>query len=130
MSGDPLGADWAAAQQRGVAVLDPDSYTDDGDAYTLAGVSRPTPTQAPTVTALVPATAKVTDAPLEVLVQGTGFVHGDRVSFGGATPPTSYHSDKELAVRINPAQWSAGAVNVMVAYSTRGPSNTSPFTFT
>jgi hypothetical protein len=129
VSGDPLGADWAAAQARGVAVLDPGSWSDDGDAYTLAGVSRPAP-GAPTVASLSPATLAVTAKPQEIAVTGTDFARGDRLSFGGATPPTNFHSDTELAVWIDPARWQAGQVGVLVAYSTRGPSNSVPFTFT
>lgn len=123
-------ADWGAAQAAGVAVLDPDTYTSDGDAYTVEGVSRPVPTDAPTVTALVPDTAAVTDAPLTVKVQGTGFMRQDRVVFGGATPPTSYITDTEMSVHVDPAQWQAGVVQVLVGWSSRGPSNGLPFTFT
>jgi hypothetical protein len=120
---------WADACAAGVAVLDPDSWSDDGDAYTVQGVSRP-PAGAPTIGALVPATLAVTDPPQELLVQGSDFAREDRVMFGGATPPTSFHSDTELAIRVDPGQWSAGTVQVLVAYSSRGPSNAAPFTLT
>ena len=123
-------ADLAADQARGVAVLDPNSWTSDGDAYTVQGVSRPKPTAAPTVGALIPNTAKITDAPVTVRITGTGFVLGDRVVFGGATPPTSYVTDTEVRVRIDPKQWKAGVVQAMVGYTTRGPSNSLPFTWT
>jgi hypothetical protein len=115
---------------RGVLVISDDEWVDDGDAYTLEGVSRPTPTSAPTVTSLLPATAVSGDPPLDVLVKGTGFVHGDRVVFGGSTPPTSYHSDDELAVRFDPADWQPGVLAVLVGWSSRGPSNAVDFTVT
>lgn len=115
---------------RGVIVLVDDEWNDDGDAYTVAGVSRPEPTTPPVVSALVPDTAAHTDAPLDVLVQGSDFVHGDRVLFGGASPPTSYHDDTELAVRIDPTDWSAGSLDVRIGYSSRGPSNALPFAIT
>lgn len=118
------------ALDMGVAVLDPASWTDDGDAYTIVGVSRPVPTTAPVVTALVPATLATDDPPTEVLVQGSDFMREDRVVFGGATPPTSFHSDTELAVYVTPAQWSAGVVAVLVGWSSRGPSDAVDFTWT
>jgi hypothetical protein len=118
------------AATRGVLVLVEGQWSDDGDAYTLEGVSRPTPTSAPVVTTLVPDTVVHTAAPLDVLVQGAGFMRDDRVVFGGATPPTSYHSDDELAVRLNPADWAPGTLDVLVGWSSRGPSNAVPFTVT
>jgi IPT/TIG domain len=125
-----MSVDLSTATDDGVLVLAPEQYVSDGDAYTLEGVTRPVPTTASTITTLVPDTAATSDPPLDVLVQGSDFVHGDRVVFGGATPPTSYHTDSELAVRVNPADWSAGALSVLVGYSTRGPSNAVPFTIT
>jgi hypothetical protein len=125
-----MSVDLAQATDAGVLVLAPDQWTSDGDAFTLDGVSRPAPTTAPTVTTLVPATAQTGDAPLEVLVQGSGFAYGDRVVFGGATPPTSFHSDGELAVQVDPSRWSAGTLQVLVGWSSRGPSNALPFTLT
>lgn len=125
-----MSVDLDAATDAGRIVLVPEQYADDGDAYTLAGVTRPVPTTAPVVTALVPSTLATTDAPTMVLVQGSDFVLGDRVVFGGLTPSTSYHDDSELAVIVDPSDWSAGAVNVLVGYSSRGPSNALPFTFT
>jgi hypothetical protein len=120
---------WADAVTKGVAVLDPASWTDDGDAYTVQGVSRPVPTSAPVLGALVPSTL-ATDAPAQdVLVQGSGFVRGDRVVFGGATPPTSFHSDTELAVRADPSAWQAGVIQVSV-HGSRGPSDAVDFTWT
>lgn len=104
-------------------------YSDDGDAYTLKGVTRPPPGK-PTITSLTPNTAVHTAQPLTVKITGTNFARTDRVSIGGATPPTQFHSDKELAVDLDPRQWSAGALNVLVAYGTRGPSNALPFTVT
>lgn len=118
------------ADTRGVLVVVDDGWVDDGDAYTLEGVSRPAPTAAPTVTSLVPDTAVHTDPPLDVLVKGTGFVLGDRVVFGGSTPPTSYHDDTELQVRLDPSRWQAGTLDVLVGWSSRGPSNALPFTVT
>jgi|SRR4051812_43273128 hypothetical protein len=115
------------AQAAGVLV-GRDGYADDGDAYTLAGVSRPVPTSSPTITALTPATFAHTDPPTTVTITGTGFVHGDRVVFGGATPATNYHDDTELEVRVNPADWQPGDLSVLIAWSTRGPS--APVTFT
>lgn len=123
--------DWFTdAVAQGVLVTREDGWADDGDAYTLAGVARPVPTDAPVVTAVAPATAAVIDAPLDVIVTGTGFTRECRVVFGGATPPTSFHSDTELQVRVDPADWSAGVVQVGVGFSDRGPSDTVPFTFT
>jgi hypothetical protein len=118
------------ADTRGVIVVVDDQWRDDGDAYTLTGASRPAPTDAPVVTALVPSTLSVTDPETDVLVQGSGFVLGDRVVFGGATPPTGYHDDTELAIRVSPKGWLPGVVDVGVGYSTRGPSNALPFTVT
>jgi hypothetical protein len=122
-------SDYAAAVAEGRLVLEPDQFTDDGDAYTLAGVSRP-PAGTPVVSTLSPNTLATSDPPSEVLVQGSDFAPGDRVVFGGSTPPTSFHSDTELAVQVDPADWSAGVVQVLVGYTTRGPSNELPFTFT
>jgi hypothetical protein len=121
---------WSDAQAKGVAVLDPSSWHDDGDAYTLAGVSRPAPTGPPAVTGTTPSTFAHTAPPTELLVQGSDFTPDCRVSFGGATPPTSFHDDTELAIQVNPGDWSAGTFQVMVAYSSRGPSNAVPFTVT
>lgn len=122
--------DWEDMQARGVAVLDPSSWTDDGDAYTVRGVSRPTPTQPPTITDMTPDSLPASDPPTTVRIIGTDFVHGDRVSFGGATPPTSFLSDSELEVPVNPADWSRGEIDVQIAYTSRGPSNTMRFDFT
>jgi hypothetical protein len=114
---------WADAVTKGVAVLDPASWTDDGDAYTVQGVSRPVPTSAPVLGALVPSTL-ATDAPAQdVLVQGSGFVRGDRVVFGGSTPPTSFHSDTELAVRIRPQRLAGGRPSRLGARLHAGPSD-------
>jgi hypothetical protein len=127
----PLDPNWyTQAQAQGVAVLYGKGYTSDGDAYTLAGVSRPVPTTPPVVTALNPNTLPVTAPATAVLINGSDFTRDCRVSFGGATPPTSFHSDTELEVTINPADWSAGIVQVLVAWSDRGPSNAVDFTFT
>jgi hypothetical protein len=121
---------WADAQAIGVAVLDPASWSSDGDAYTLAGVSRPVPAGAPQVSALDPATLAVSDEPQQVLVMGSDFTRDCRVSFGGATPPTSFHTDTELAVRVNPGDWQPGTIAVRVAYSSRGPSDAQDFVWT
>jgi hypothetical protein len=130
-----VSVDLAAATSAGVLVLTPDQWAGDGDAYTVKGASRATPTTPPTVASVTPNTIKAGKpptggAPFTLHVTGTKFVHGDRVSFGGATPPTSYVSDTELTVPVDPSHWQAGQVGVMVAYSTRGPSGSVPFTFT
>lgn len=123
--------DWYTdAVARGVLVVLPGTYASDGDAYTVQGVSRPVPTGPPVVSSLAPDTAAVTDPPMAVLITGSDFTRECRVSFGGATPPTSFHSDTELEVEINPADWSAGVIQVLVAWSDRGPSDAVPFTFT
>lgn len=121
---------WADACEVGVAVLDPTSWSDDGDAYTLLGVSRPVPTTAPVVNACAPATLAQDDPAQEVLVQGSGFMREDRVVFGGATPPTGYHTDTELAVWVDPSKWQPGTLDVLVGWSTRGPSNRTTFDIT
>lgn len=104
-------------------------YSDDGDAYTLGGVTRPPP-GTPTITSLNPNTAVHTDAPLRVTITGTDFARADRVMFGGATPPTQFRTDTELAVDVDPRQWQPGTLTVLVAVSSRGPSNAVDFTVT
>jgi hypothetical protein len=113
----------------GVLIVGP-GYTEDGDAYTLEGVSRPVPTVAPAITALNPATIAHTAPKTVVTITGTGFMRSDRVVFGGATPPTNFHSDTELAVEFDPSKWSPGDLSVLIGWSSRGPSNVSTFTVT
>ena len=114
----------------GRIVIDADAPTLDGDAYTLAGVSRPVPTVPPAITALTPNSVAHTADPLRVVVSGSDFMHGDVVMFGGATYPTEFVSDDELAIEIDPGDWSPGVLKVFVVWSSRGPSNTVDFTVT
>lgn len=113
----------------GRIVIDADAPPLDGDAFTLDGVVRPEP-GTPVIDALVPDTCAADDDPLRVVINGSDFAYGDRVVFGGATPPTEFVSDDELAVVIDPADWSAGALTVLVGWSSRGPSNAVTFTVT
>jgi len=113
----------------GVLIVGP-GYTEDGDAYTLEGVCRPVPTTAPVIAGVAPATFAHTDPPTTLVVTGTGFMRADRIMFGGATPPTNFHSDTELSFEVKPSQWSAGTVGVAIAWSSRGPSNIVDFVIT
>lgn len=120
---------WADALEMGVAVMD-GGWTDDGDAYTVQGVSRPAPTGAPVLSSLAPSTLPVDDPPTLLVLTGSGFTREDcRVVFGGAGPPTSFHTGTELAAAINPPDWSAGTIKVQV-WSDRGPSAALDFTWT
>lgn len=123
----PYPADLGVGEGR--IVIPNTGYRDDGDAYTVQGVSRPAP-GTPNITALTPATIAHTAQPLTVKITGTNFALGDVVTFGGASPPTQFHNDKELAVNIDPRKWSAGQLDVQVAMSTRGPSNRVQFAVT
>jgi hypothetical protein len=121
---------WAAAQAVGVAVLDR-SYTSDGDAYTVQGVSRPVPTGPPVLGSLSPATWKLGDPSVAVHALGSGFTRDCRVVFAGQAEPTDFHSDTDLSTFLNAAAWhGADTVQVSVHAPGRGDSAELPFSIT
>lgn len=121
---------WAAAQAVGVAVLDR-SYTSDGDAYTVAGVSRPLPTGKPVLDSLNPDTFNVGDPSVAVHAIGSGFTRDCRIVFAGHAEPTDFHTDTDLSTFLNAASWQgADIVQVSVYSEQRGSSAALPFTIT
>lgn len=126
-----MSGDWAAAQAAGVAVLDPAGWSDDGDAYTLAGVSRPPPAGRPELTTLVPNTMVVGGPDVTLHCQGTGFVRACRIVFAGRPERTDFTDDTDVSTHITSALWGApDTVQVQVFDPARGASAALPFTFT
>jgi hypothetical protein len=126
-----VSADWAAAQARGVAVLDPSSYQDDGDFYTLEGVSRPVPTGPPVLSALNPDTMPAAGPDVTLDCQGSGFSPDTVIAFGGRAERTDHVDDQHVKTGIRGGgMWAPGTVQVAVASEGRGSSQSLPFTFT
>lgn len=103
-------------------------YTSDGDAYTVAGVTRPPPTGKPVLTSLTP-TEFVVGSPSVVLhCKGSGFTRDCFIAFAGQAERTDFHSDTDVSTVIESQYWTGpDTVSVSVASMARGGS--APMTF-
>ena len=117
--------DWLVeATAAGVLPLvDPGSYSSDGDAYTLAGVSRPAPTGPPVLTSLNPTEFVIGSPSVALHCTGSGFTRDCFISFAGQAERTDYHSDTDVSTFIDSTVWKgADTVAVSVVSQTRGGS--------
>lgn len=119
------------AQAAGVLVLDPASYTSDGDAYTLEGAARPPATGRPVLDSLDPDTFAVGDPDAVLRCLGSGFSRDSFIAFAGRAERTDFVSDTELRTGVDSASWQAAdTVEVAVVAPARGSSASLPFTIT
>jgi hypothetical protein len=118
------------AQERGYSGLTP---SDDGDWLTIAGVSRPAPTNPPVLTALEPNTAVIGSPPLQMVCRGTAITRQTAIYFGAAAVAperTDAIDDTACATLINMPLWDAPTTVDVHLISELGESNALPFTFT
>jgi hypothetical protein len=103
-------------------------WSSDGDAYTVAGVSRPAPTGPPVLTSLNP-TEYVVGSPSVVLhCIGTGFTRDCFIAFAGQAERTDFHSDTDVSTVIDGKLWTgADTVAVSVVSQSRGGSKPQTF---
>jgi hypothetical protein len=114
---------------RGFVVVDGMAYSHDGDAYTLAGVTRPPPEGSPVVTELVPDTFVIGSPSTWLSVKGSGFSRDTRIVFAGHAERTDFVDSGELQTLIDTRYWSGpGEVETRVYDPKRGQSNALPFT--
>jgi hypothetical protein len=112
-------------------LVDPGSYSSDGDAYTLAGVSRPAPTGKPVVTSLEPAEFVIGSPSVVLHCKGSGFTRDCFIAFAGQAERTDYHSDTDVSTVIDAAVWKGpDTVAVSVVSQTRGGSTPLEFEIT
>jgi hypothetical protein len=122
--------DWLVeATAAGVLPLvDGGGYTSDGDAYTLAGVSRPAPTGPPVLTSLNPAEFVIGSPSVALHCIGSGFTRDCVIAFAGRAERTDYHSDTDVSTFIDTAVWKgADTVSVCVVSESRGGSKALDF---
>ena len=118
---DPL-ADATAAGVYPLAV-EGNTYTSDGDAYTVQGVARPAPTGKPVLTSLSPTQFKIGSPSVALHAIGTGFDRDCEIAFAGHAERTDFHTDKDLSTFIDSALWHGpDTVSVLVVSPTRGGS--------
>ena len=117
-------ADWLTdATDEGVLVLYPELYTSDGDAYTLAGVSRPKPTGKPVLTSLNPTQYQIGTPSVTLHCLGSGFDRECIIAFAGVPERTDFHDDTDISTVIDSRYWtSADTVEVRVVNAARGGS--------
>jgi IPT/TIG domain-containing protein len=122
---------WTEAQAKGVLVVPGMGWTDDGDAYTVKGVSRPVPTGRPVLTSIVPETLPVDPPDIFLTCIGTGFTRDCYIRFAGQSERTDFINDTELRTVIKGEYWQAPATVAVTVYSEdRGSSDALPFIFT
>lgn len=86
---------------------------------------------APTLTALVPDTAAISDANFIIRVQGTGFVSGDVIVWNGGDEPTTFVSETEVTTGVVPSVVSSPTtLPVLVRNAGAEASNELTFTWT
>ena len=118
-----------AATEIGVWPQVAGGYTSDGDAYTLAGVSRAPATGKPVLDSLSPAQFTIGSASVALHCQGSGFDRDCVIAFAGRPERTDFHSDTDISTFIDSALWQGpDVVQVSVVSSTRGGSASLDFT--
>lgn len=91
----------------------------------------PTPNPAPTISSLSPSSATAGDPAFTLTVNGTGFIAGSVVSFGGTARTTAFVSATQVTASIPAlAIAMAGTVNVTVTNAAPGGGTSAPATFT
>jgi hypothetical protein len=85
---------------------------------------------APSITALVPASAPIGAPNFTLHVQGTGFAATSVIVFNGFDEPTTFVSATEVTTGVNMDVWTAPSLPLPVLVRTNGQeSNAVPFTF-
>ena len=103
-------------------------YTSDGDAYTLAGVSRPAPTGKPDLTTIEPPQFVIGSPSVVLHCYGSGFTRDCFIAFAGQAERTDFHDDTHVSTLIESQYWtSPDVVKVAVASQARGGSKTMDF---
>lgn len=122
-------SDWLSdATGQGVWALADSGYTSDGDAYTVAGVTRPPPTGKPVLTSVEPPQFVVGSPSVALHCLGSGFTRECFIAFAGQPERTDFHDDTDVSTLIDTRYWgSADTVKVAVASMTRGGSQTLDF---
>lgn len=117
-------ADWLTeATDAGVLVIADGDYTSDGDAYTLAGVSRPSPTGKPVLTSLNPTQYQIGSPSVTLHCIGSGFDRDCVIAFAGHAERTDFHNDTDVSTLIDSQYWTAAdTVRVAVVSEARGGS--------
>ncbi|HEX4002384.1 MAG TPA: beta-propeller fold lactonase family protein [Candidatus Acidoferrales bacterium] len=91
----------------------------------------PPPTPALTLTTISPNSATAGGAAFTLTIEGTNFVAGSMVSFGGSAPTTTFVNSTELTAAIPAASIaSTGTMNVTVTNPMPGGSTSNPVKFT
>lgn len=88
-----------------------------------------TPPVAPTLTSLTPSTAETGTPAVTVAIAGSGFTSSSAVTVAGAAVGSTFVSDAEVDISIDPTSASAGTVPVVVTNDTES-SGPLDFTFT
>ena len=83
------------------------------------------PNPVPTLGAIVPTVVQVNNPTFTLGVSGTGFVAASAVSFNGSPRPTTYVSDRQLLITVNPADINAvGSLPITVVNPSPGGGTT------
>jgi hypothetical protein len=122
-------SDWLTdATAAGVWPLEGGGYTTDGDAYTIAGVTRPPPTGKPVLTSLTPTEFVIGSPSVALHCIGTGFTRDCVIAFAGRAERTDFHNDKDISTFIDSELWTGpDVVKVAVVSQERGGSQTIDF---
>jgi YVTN family beta-propeller protein len=93
--------------------------------------NNPPPTPTPTITTISPNSAVTGGAAFTLTINGTNFVAGAMVNFGGAAPATTFVSSAQLTAAISASSIaSAGTLAVTVINPAPGGGTSNPVNFT